>query len=546
MLRGLLLSISILLCCTMTGHSLQDKVLDYHFDEGEGMVLRNAASPDYQGQITSPVWVRNRHRNGLRFDGKQTYVEIRKAENLRLGGEFSLDCWFNTDSTPGGNPSALAVKDGAFRLLVYPTEQQFLLHLLGSKAGQSLYETVKTPISVGQWHHVALVYSEAGQTAWLYLDGKSVFREKADLGSLSESASPMRIGLGVSPEQKRYFKGTMAGLRLWGRALSQEEIGGIMKDEQPALSSKFHGDEDLLPRLPAAAPLEVGSSKQLFIDERFMEAKKNVSLMMNRPRRLGPVVLPDQPWESSEIGFCSSVLEFEGEYRVYYRATSKEAGAFVCLATSKDGEHWGKPNLGLVEFQGSKANNILFGDVGEATVFFDPNGKPDARFKALCVLNWPDPERGGLYVYTSPDGLRWKASSDRVFPLVPDTANQAAWDTRLRKYVAYLRVWNPMRKVGRVEMEDILKPWPYDRSVKPYHIWGEDKVPVTSVEIPTVFGYDEQDPAPSDHYNAAAVEYPWAADSYFMFPSAYYHFPEPPIGKYGNDGLLDIQMAVSR
>ena len=24
------------------------------------------------------------------------------------------------------------------------------------------------------------------------------------------------------------------------------------------------------------------------------------------------------------------------------------------------------------------------------------------------------------------------------------------------------------------------------------------------------------------------------------------HFPEPPVGKYGNDGLLDIQMAVSR
>jgi hypothetical protein len=31
-----------------------------------------------------------------------------------------------------------------------------------------------------------------------------------------------------------------------------------------------------------------------------------------------------------------------------------------------------------------------------------------------------------------------------------------------------------------------------------------------------------------------------------MFPSAYRHFPDPPIGKYGNDGLVDIQMATSR
>jgi hypothetical protein len=95
-------------------------------------------------------------------------------------------------------------------------------------------------------------------------------------------------------------------------------------------------------------------------------------------------------------------------------------------------------------------------------------------------------------------------------------------------------------------MDDITKPWPYDTAAKPFHIWGEDKIAVTSQEVPTAFGYDGQDPVPSDHYNAAAVEYPWAEAAYFLFPSAYLHFPEPPVGKYGNDGLVDIQMAVSR
>jgi hypothetical protein len=295
-----------------------------------------------------------------------------------------------------------------------------------------------------------------------------------------------------------------------------------------------------------AGVIDVGSHRQLFLDNRFIAASENVTLRMNSPHRLGPVLLPEKPWESHEIGFCTSVMEHEGEYWMFYRATSTDAGAGVCLAISRDGLHWERPSLGVVEFKGSRDNNIVFWDVGEAVVFFDPRGSQDARFKAVVVLNWPDPERGGIYVFTSPDGLHWTRPERRVLPLVPDTANQAHWDWRLGKYVAYIRVWRPLRKVGRIEMDDILAPWPYDRSVEPYYIWGRDKVPVTSREVPVAFGFDESDPPDTDVYNPAAVQYPWAADAYFMFPSAYHHFPEPPVGAVPNDGLLDIQMAVSR
>jgi hypothetical protein len=107
-------------------------------------------------------------------------------------------------------------------------------------------------------------------------------------------------------------------------------------------------------------------------------------------------------------------------------------------------------------------------------------------------------------------------------------------------------VWAPQRKIGRVEMDDITKPWPLARLEKPFYIWGADKIPVASYEVPIIFGYDEHDPPNSDHYSPACVQYPWADQAYFMFPSPYRHFPEPPIGRFGNDGLVDIQMAVSR
>ncbi|MCP4644603.1 MAG: hypothetical protein GY851_29435 [bacterium] len=297
----------------------------------------------------------------------------------------------------------------------------------------------------------------------------------------------------------------------------------------------------------ATDAIQIGSGKQLMIDRRFIATSEGVELTMNPPRKAGMVLAPDKPWESKDVGFCVSVVEHDGLFKMWYMARDSidhvdPESIRYCYATSTDGVHWDKPILGIHEYAGSKDNNIVLTGVIESTVFLDPVAPPEARFKSISAMHWPDPDRAGLYVHMSPDGIHWTMSEQRVFPVYPDTANQAFYDTRLEKYVAHIRVWDPLRKIGRVEMDDITKPWPCTLLDKPYCIWGEDKVAVTSREVPIVFGYDEHDPADSDHYNPACVQYPWADNAYFMFPSPYRHTPPPP----GNDGYLDIQMAVSR
>jgi len=309
------------------------------------------------------------------------------------------------------------------------------------------------------------------------------------------------------------------------------------------------------PDVQRPQPIAIAGEKQLFIDHRFLARCRNVDLCVNQPGKLGVVLRPDCPWEDKSIGFCASVLEDGGVFKLFYRADSHEKGASICLATSRDGLHWERPQIGLYEFGGRKDNNIVFRDtdnsaayrgVGEAIVFLDPHGRPQQRFKMIASKGWPDPRSAGLYCHTSPDGVHWTAGP-RVLDICPDTANQAAWDRQRGKYVAYIRIWNPLRKVGRVETADILAPWPCTPlGAEAYFIWGKASVAVPSREFPVAFGYDREDPVPSDHYNAAAVEYPYAQNAYVAFPSSYMHFPEPPVGKYGNDGLLDIQMAVSR
>ena len=59
-------------------------------------------------------------------------------------------------------------------------------------------------------------------------------------------------------------------------------------------------------------------------------------------------------------------------------------GSKLCLATSKDGVHWEKPNLGKVEYKGSRDNNILPPGSGIPTLL-DPNETdPSRRYKAVA------------------------------------------------------------------------------------------------------------------------------------------------------------------
>ena len=290
--------------------------------------------------------------------------------------------------------------------------------------------------------------------------------------------------------------------------------------------------------------------KHLFLDDRLTETRQGLQRRMHPATKRGPVVLPDSPWERGRVGFYGSVLDVAGRLHMWYwaqtvrRNQTWERG--LALALSEDGLTWTKPSLGLQTRDGSTDNNVVsaFGD----TVSLNPNGAPDDRFVLLQPLHREQPDRGGLYVSLSGDGIHWRPQPTRLFPFVPDTQNQVQFDNRLGKWVAYLRTWTPDRCVGRVEMDDLLVPWPFRDDVTPHHIWGPEFAAVPRDEIPVVFrASPEIDGDDTDIYTPVVVEYPWAEDVYLMFPSMYAHLPPPSRGgKYGNDGHLDIHLALSR
>ena len=131
-----------------------------------------------------------------------------------------------------------------------------------------------------------------------------------------------------------------------------------------------------------------------------------------------PAGAPGSP-DSAQTRFYGTVIPIDGELRMWYLARSTvDSGQYgpqlrPCYATSTDGVHWHKPNLGLVEFEGSKDNNIvdLRGgqcDFAALPIIHEPDDPdPDRRFKAVFESHAYGNQFAVAY---SADGLSWTES----------------------------------------------------------------------------------------------------------------------------------------
>jgi hypothetical protein len=162
---------------------------------------------------------------------------------------------------------------------------------------------------------------------------------------------------------------------------------------------------------------------------------------------------------------CGSVLrDAEGQWRMWYmmpvaRDPKKDVVGcdnLQCLALSRDGLNWERPNLGLVEEAGSRKNNVVIGSRQR-----DRNGRyltgtrrfrllryrrddrpPPARPEPLhrMYLASPTDTYGGICMAHSEDGITLEAYPENpVIPGSQDTQNCFLFDPRIGKYVCYQR-----------------------------------------------------------------------------------------------------------
>lgn len=238
-----------------------------------------------------------------------------------------------------------------------------------------------------------------------------------------------------------------------------------------------------------SAAKSIPRDRFLLLDSRIIDSTINARLTLGSVKKhpANPLFVADKPWEPRYDNMYPNVI-FDAEeqlYKCWYcpfiidERTTKTPPAkrnptathymsakpnkrdeAILYATSKDGVHWEKPKLGLVEFGGNKRNNIVVRGPSGAGVYKDPHEKnPARRYKAFYAA-----QVGYMQLIRfSPDGLNWEPEIRcPEIAIQSDCHANMVWSPELQKYVGIVRHYDRFpivgnRKIARTESADGLK-----------------------------------------------------------------------------------------
>jgi hypothetical protein len=188
--------------------------------------------------------------------------------------------------------------------------------------------------------------------------------------------------------------------------------------------------------IPMVALTAAPGEGVLFIDTLDVSRTTGLTWEAEFPRKCANNPLlspPDNPAAPDAVRVFNrgTVRRENGRFRMWYSATGTDSPITpgqparnwqsymrVCYAESQDGLAWQRPELGLVEFKGSRRNNILPDIQRLPTVVYDQREPdPQRRYKCFGESTTGTLQREEGHLMTSPDGLHWRNQpSPRRYP----------------------------------------------------------------------------------------------------------------------------------
>ncbi|MSU69880.1 MAG: hypothetical protein EXS39_03710 [Opitutaceae bacterium] len=238
-------------------------------------------------------------------------------------------------------------------------------------------------------------------------------------------------------------------LEIWG--------GGLLAQ---TIDSKSY-DSVLLPT----------GQRQLFLDDYLVGHLYNVARVIHPVQKYegNPVIRADSPTDGPAIQIRSGPAwdEQERVWKIWYIASG---GGHGCgFARSKDGIHWEKPALGLVERNGRKDNNlVMVKDDPKAFVqhvLLDPAAPPERRYKAVIGGNFRQP-------LVSADGYLFTPLD--VPPIPSQDESHLTWDNLQKQYILTVKLRGPFGRAVFLSLSKDFEHWSNPELI--YHADAQDQI----------------------------------------------------------------------
>ena len=187
----------------------------------------------------------------LDFDGINDYLT---GNSIIDGlGELTIMAWVKIDPTnAGASFNIIAGEDASCLYVANGNELQFSTHTSSNITTQISAGT----INYNEWHHVTGTFSETTGTQTIYLDGKLVNTntDSNQIGEVIEHSANWNNNFEVgrfsnSAADKLYYNGEIDELRVFGKALTTDQIQRIVYQEIEENSTFVRGsviDKDII------------------------------------------------------------------------------------------------------------------------------------------------------------------------------------------------------------------------------------------------------------------------------------------------------------
>lgn len=294
------------------------------------------------------------------------------------------------------------------------------------------------------------------------------------------------------------------------------------------------------------APLRVANVRQLMFDRHVIDDASGVERTVHPPVHYEKnPVLPGEPQFSkvhmgSSFRFDPATRKFRLWACTWNTARPKyDWSIYQTYFESDDLIRWTAPQLGLFEIEGSKANNVIHGEIGVthssiSVVEVPPRLRARGRYAMLCSTAEDTPRTTANHgmevcIAWSDDGLRWKDQPEN--PVIrgrTDTFNNIVYNPQRDVFMMYRRPSvnaNQIRRVAYSESSDL----------------------ITWTQPETILFPDEADAA-NMFYSLVVVPY---QDMYVGFLQNFYLYMDNPsydgpVRNGPKSHQLDIELAWSR